>query len=150
MFNPVTLKLKSLFQFRPDRGLSEDDPDYNWDPSEKDKVHVLVFVLPANTAGSLSDGVLQKIKEIRKEARDLGKKISFTSHKAVTCQTFSPCNSALLKKFLPFSMSEIPQVTIFTKVDEFSPEIKEDLKKVYRDENLKEKVGLSRIFKKCD
>lgn len=45
--------------------------------------------------------------------------------------------------FLPFVMSEIPQVTIFTKVDEVSPEIKGDLKKVYMDRRLKEKVGLS-------
>lgn len=59
------------------------------------------------------------------------------------CQTFSPCNSAVLKMFLPFVMSEIPQMTIFTKVDEFCPEIREDLKKVYRDEKLKKKVGLS-------
>lgn len=76
-FNPVSLKVKSVFQFRPDRGLSEDDPDYNRDPSENDKVHILVFVVPANTAGSLSDGVLQKMKKIRMEARDLGEKISF-------------------------------------------------------------------------
>lgn len=74
MFNPVSLKLKSLFQFKPDRGLTEDDQYYNKDPSENDKVHVLVFVVPANTAGSLSDGVLQKMNKIREEARDLGKK----------------------------------------------------------------------------
>lgn len=45
--------------------------------------------------------------------------------------------------FLPFVMSEIPQFTIFTKVDEFSSGIKGDLKKVYRDKRLKEKVGFS-------
>lgn len=77
MFNPVSLKLKPLFQFKPDRGLSVNDPYYNRDPSKNDKVHVLVYVVPANTAGPLSDGVLQKIKKIRMEARDLGKKISF-------------------------------------------------------------------------
>lgn len=75
MFNPVSLKLKSLFQFKSDR-LSEDDPHYNRDPSESDKVHVLVFVVPANTPGSLSDVILQKMKKISEEARDLGKKIS--------------------------------------------------------------------------
>lgn len=46
--------------------------------------------------------------------------------------------------------SEIPQVAIFTKVDEVSPEIEENLQNVYRDKRLKEKVGLSLIFKNCD
>lgn len=72
MFNPVCLKLKSLFQFGPTAL-----PDYNGDPSENDKVHVLVFVVPAGTSDSLSDVVREKMKKIREEARDLGEKTSF-------------------------------------------------------------------------
>ncbi|XP_070843997.1 interferon-induced protein 44-like [Chaetodon trifascialis] len=54
----------------------------------------------------MSDKVLQKIRDIRAEASDLG----------------------------------IPQVVIFTKPDELSPEIKEDVKNVYKVKILKEKL----------
>lgn len=44
-------------------------------------------------------------------------------------------------------MAGIPQVAILTKIDEVSPEIKEDLKSVYMVKSLKKKVCLSSIIK---
>lgn len=44
-------------------------------------------------------------------------------------------------------MAEIPQVVILTKIDEFSPEIAEDLKNVYRLKSLKNKVSLVSTIK---
>ncbi|XP_076612312.1 interferon-induced protein 44-like [Chaetodon auriga] len=93
------------YRFNPQSRLSEDDRFYNKSPTANDKVHVLVCVIDANKL-SMKEEVLQKIKDIRKEASDLG----------------------------------IPQVVIFTKPDELSPEIKESLKNVYKVKILKKKL----------
>ncbi|XP_070844202.1 interferon-induced protein 44-like [Chaetodon trifascialis] len=94
------------YRFNPESKLSEDDRFYNKSPTANDKVHVLVCVIDANNLSIMSDKVLQKIRDIRAEASDLG----------------------------------IPQVVIFTKPDELSPEIKEDVKNVYKVKILKEKL----------
>lgn len=48
-----------------------DDEHYNAAPTQNDKVHILVYVVPANTAASNSK-VLDKLRAIRNEATDLG------------------------------------------------------------------------------
>ncbi|XP_070844125.1 interferon-induced protein 44-like [Chaetodon trifascialis] len=94
------------YRFNPESKLSEDDRFYNKSPTANDKVHVLVCVIDANKLSTMKEEVLQKIRDIRKEASDLG----------------------------------IPQVVIVTKPDELSPEIKEDVKNVYKVKILKEKL----------
>lgn len=39
-------------------------------------------------------------------------------------------------------LADIPQVAILTKIDEVSPEVKADLKNIYRDQTMKHQVCL--------
>lgn len=100
--------VKEDYWFNPTSALSSHSCDhlYNKNPTENDKVHVLVCVVPANTVSQIRDETVQKIRKIRTEASEL----------------------------------KIPQVAILTKIDEACPEIKQDLKKVYRIKYLKEKM----------
>ncbi|XP_076612308.1 interferon-induced protein 44-like isoform X3 [Chaetodon auriga] len=59
------------YRFNPQSRLSEDDRFYNKSPTANDKVHVLVCVIDASKL-SMKEEVLQKIKDIRAEASDLG------------------------------------------------------------------------------
>lgn len=49
--------------------------DYRADPTQNDKVHVLVYIVPGNTAPASNDKVLDKLRAIRNEASDLGESI---------------------------------------------------------------------------
>ncbi|KAM6965860.1 interferon-induced protein 44-like [Tautogolabrus adspersus] len=60
------------YKFRTDSPLTENDPSYNSNPSLDDKVHVLVCVVPVDSVSVLSDKVVQKLREVRLAARDLG------------------------------------------------------------------------------
>ncbi|TKS75313.1 Interferon-induced protein 44 [Collichthys lucidus] len=64
--------VKNNYTFNPVSKLSEKDPFYNKSPTDNDKVHALVCVVPANTVADIKDEVVQKIREIRMEASDLG------------------------------------------------------------------------------
>ncbi|XP_074541890.1 interferon-induced protein 44-like [Halichoeres trimaculatus] len=90
--------VKEGYRFNPESKLSEDDPYYVRSPTDNDKVHVLVCVIPAGSLPVMPPGTLQKIRDVRGAASELG----------------------------------IPQVVILTKIGEAYPEIKEDLKSVYR------------------
>uniref|UniRef100_A0A3B5ARI7 G domain-containing protein n=1 Tax=Stegastes partitus TaxID=144197 RepID=A0A3B5ARI7_9TELE len=59
------------YKFNPASSLSSSDSGYNPTPSNDDKVHVLVCVCSGNAA-EISDSVLQKMREIREAASDLG------------------------------------------------------------------------------
>ena len=67
-----------VFQFNPVSSLSSGKSDYNPQPSADDKVHILVCVLSANSA-EIKASVLQKIKDIRQAAHDLGKTMNIIS-----------------------------------------------------------------------
>ncbi|KAL7388780.1 hypothetical protein ABVT39_020533 [Epinephelus coioides] len=100
--------VKEDYWFNPESALSDDNTYhfYNNNPTDNDKVHVLVCVIPANTVSQIRAETVQKIRNIRTEATKL----------------------------------RIPQVAILTKIDEACPELRKDLKKVYRTKYLKGKV----------
>ncbi|XP_051264783.1 interferon-induced protein 44-like [Dicentrarchus labrax] len=98
--------VKNGYVFNPRAKLSEGDQFYNKNPSSNDKVHVLVCVVPADTATVAQDETMKRLREIRLEARDLG----------------------------------IPQVAIITKIDKVCPELRDDLKNVYKTKALKQKM----------
>ncbi|KAM8725342.1 interferon-induced protein 44-like [Acanthopagrus schlegelii] len=60
------------YQFNPASKLSENNPFYNKNPSTNDRVHVLVLVIDANTVSVMSGETVKKIRDIRREASDLG------------------------------------------------------------------------------
>ncbi|XP_067458885.1 interferon-induced protein 44-like [Thunnus thynnus] len=59
------------YKFNPASPLSDGDPGYISSPSADDKVHVLVCVCSAN-ASEIKEPVMQKMREIREAASDLG------------------------------------------------------------------------------
>uniref|UniRef100_A0A3Q2ZZU4 Interferon-induced protein 44-like n=1 Tax=Kryptolebias marmoratus TaxID=37003 RepID=A0A3Q2ZZU4_KRYMA len=63
--------VKEGYKFNPVSPLSAGDPFYNSSPSPDDRVHVLVCVHSANSA-EMKSSVLQKMREIRESASDLG------------------------------------------------------------------------------
>ncbi len=63
---------KFVFQFNPVSSLSEGDQFYNDKPTSNDKVQVLICVIPANTPASLEKETVEKIREVRMAASELG------------------------------------------------------------------------------
>lgn len=63
--------MKDGYKFNPVSPLSETNTQYyNPNPTPQDKVHVLVYVVSANTP-ELMDSLVEKMKEFRKLTRDL-------------------------------------------------------------------------------
>lgn len=60
------------YTFNPQAPITSSDPHYNSDPTLNDKTHVLVCVVPANTSDLLTNEHIQKIREVRHAASDLG------------------------------------------------------------------------------
>uniref|UniRef100_A0A3Q3EIK1 Interferon-induced protein 44-like n=1 Tax=Labrus bergylta TaxID=56723 RepID=A0A3Q3EIK1_9LABR len=60
------------YKFRTNGPLTENDPGYDSNPSLDDKVHVLVCVVPVSSVSLLGDKVVQKLREVRLAASDLG------------------------------------------------------------------------------
>ncbi|XP_075880195.1 interferon-induced protein 44-like isoform X5 [Nelusetta ayraudi] len=57
------------YTFSPTHPLTEEHPMYNKSPTKADKIHILVSVFPANTAGTFID---EKLRAVRLEASKLG------------------------------------------------------------------------------
>lgn len=75
VFNPVPLTLSpNGLQFKENQKLSEGDVFYNPAPSDNDRVHVLVYVVPADTSEPMNNKVLEKIRAVRLKAKDLGER----------------------------------------------------------------------------
>ncbi|XP_060883080.1 interferon-induced protein 44-like [Labrus mixtus] len=64
--------VKDGYKFRTNGPLTENDPGYESNPSLDDKVHVLVCVVPVSSVSLLDHKVVQKLKEVRLAASDLG------------------------------------------------------------------------------
>ncbi|XP_065821063.1 interferon-induced protein 44-like [Labrus bergylta] len=64
--------VKDGYKFNPCGPLTENDPGYDSNPSLDDKVHVLVCVVPVDSVSLLDDKVVQKLREVRLAASDLG------------------------------------------------------------------------------
>lgn len=99
VFNPMCLTLSpNGLQFKQSQKLSEDDDFYNSTPSVNDRVHVLVYVVPANTSEPINKKVLEKIRAVRLKAKDLGERpdnqhlsasVSFFDFFSSTCRDSS-------------------------------------------------------------
>ncbi|XP_041634509.1 interferon-induced protein 44-like [Cheilinus undulatus] len=63
--------MKDNYKFNPVSPLTQNDPDYNSNPSLDDKVHVLVCVIPADQVSLLTDRVVQKLRQVRAAATEL-------------------------------------------------------------------------------
>ncbi|KAM8723546.1 interferon-induced protein 44-like isoform 2-T3 [Acanthopagrus schlegelii] len=64
--------IKDGYIFNPVSAISEDDNCYNKAPTLKDRVHVLVCVIPAPSVNIQSAATVAKMREVRLAARDLG------------------------------------------------------------------------------
>ncbi|XP_017312866.1 uncharacterized protein LOC108258622 isoform X2 [Ictalurus punctatus] len=60
------------YTFDPLRELTAENNDFNRTPSLSDKVHCLVFVLPANTITHIPDEIYNKMKQVLKKGHELG------------------------------------------------------------------------------
>ncbi|CAK6984571.1 interferon-induced protein 44-like, partial [Scomber scombrus] len=65
-------RVKDNYMFNPKHKLSEGDQYYNTEVNPNDEVHVLVCVIPADTASQIEDEVIRKVREIRRAASELG------------------------------------------------------------------------------
>ncbi|XP_016521566.1 interferon-induced protein 44-like, partial [Poecilia formosa] len=63
--------VKDGYKFNPSASLSDGDFGYNSYPSISDRVHVLVYIYD-NNASYLKPSILQKMREIREAAQELG------------------------------------------------------------------------------
>uniref|UniRef100_A0A096M7B6 G domain-containing protein n=2 Tax=Poecilia formosa TaxID=48698 RepID=A0A096M7B6_POEFO len=78
-------RVKDGYKFNPSSPLSDGDPGYNSSPSISDRVHVLVCIYSAN-APQMKPSVLQKMREIREAASELGiPQLAILSHVDAAC-----------------------------------------------------------------
>ncbi|XP_026018962.1 interferon-induced protein 44-like [Astatotilapia calliptera] len=64
--------VKEDYRFNPKCPLAETDPNYRGSSTFDDKVHILVFVICANTVSLIDDATWRKMNDIRAAARDKG------------------------------------------------------------------------------
>ncbi|KAK7882751.1 hypothetical protein WMY93_028925 [Mugilogobius chulae] len=100
--------VKDGYKFNPVSTLSESNTQfYNPSPTAEDKVHLLVCVLSAN-APEIKPSVIQKMKEIRESARDLGiPQIAIATHIDEMCEEVKrDVKNVFRSKYLKEKMSE--------------------------------------------
>ncbi|XP_067458785.1 interferon-induced protein 44-like [Thunnus thynnus] len=96
-----------IIVFNHQTSLTERDPGYNPTPTPDDRVHVLVCVLSANSA-EITDSVLQKMKEVREMARDLGipQTVVVTNIDGACAETEKDLKNVYKSKYLKKKMTD--------------------------------------------
>ncbi|XP_063049334.1 interferon-induced protein 44-like [Engraulis encrasicolus] len=102
--------LKDGYCFNPVASLKKEDPFYNSCPTLNDKVHCLVSLLPGDKIGLMKPAGVQSV--LRK----------------------------LIEIRKEASAMGIPQVLVMTMVDNICPEVRKDLKMIYKSKRIKEKM----------
>ncbi|XP_044221341.1 interferon-induced protein 44-like [Thunnus albacares] len=99
--------VKEGYTFNHQTSLTERDPGYNPTPTPDDRVHVLVCVLSANSA-EITDSVLQKMKEVREMARDLGipQMVVVTNIDGACAETEKDLKNVYKSKYLKKKMTD--------------------------------------------
>ncbi|KAI3359941.1 hypothetical protein L3Q82_014289 [Scortum barcoo] len=116
--------IKDGYKFNPASKLSEDDQVYNKTPTLNDQVHVLVCVIDANTSNILSDEHVKKMRDGQTCSQGHGGQ--------------KGCKERVQEQ-VPEGEAGIPQLAILTKIDEACPEVKKDVRNVYKSKKLKGK-----------
>lgn len=60
------------YEFSPERPLTTADAGYNSSPTVEDRVHVLVYVIAADSISILNDDIENKMRQVRLAASDMG------------------------------------------------------------------------------
>ncbi|KAL0977772.1 hypothetical protein UPYG_G00161000 [Umbra pygmaea] len=71
IINALKGHLPEGFKFNPSSALTDESEEYNKNPSLSDKVHCLVYVIPADKVSIMSQDVINKMKSIRDKASQL-------------------------------------------------------------------------------
>uniref|UniRef100_A0A3Q1CSU2 G domain-containing protein n=1 Tax=Amphiprion ocellaris TaxID=80972 RepID=A0A3Q1CSU2_AMPOC len=83
--------VKEGYKFKPEEPLTEGD-FYNPNPTLSDRVHVLVSVVPAESLSIMNIEVVEKLREVRLAASEMGKNRHYSTTVNALCR--------LLSKFL--------------------------------------------------
>uniref|UniRef100_A0AAY3ZVD0 G domain-containing protein n=1 Tax=Denticeps clupeoides TaxID=299321 RepID=A0AAY3ZVD0_9TELE len=65
-------RLMDGYKFNPISPLSESDQGYKPNPSNSDKTHCLVSIIPASKISLMDNKIIEKMRKIREKASDMG------------------------------------------------------------------------------
>lgn len=63
---------KRIFQFNPAAPATKDTPGFIKDPTMKDRIHTVVFVIDSSNVDVMPDGIVKKLKDIKEMLIDRG------------------------------------------------------------------------------
>ncbi|KAG9276842.1 interferon-induced protein 44-like [Astyanax mexicanus] len=71
IINALKGHIKDGYKFNPTTPIKENSPHYRENPSLSDRMHCLVYVIPADKISMMEDQVFQKLKTIRDAAYEM-------------------------------------------------------------------------------